>query len=153
MDNGILFRNKILDVVFVSMLIAQFYKLVSTSIVQKKFVWSRLWNTGGMPSSHSSSVAALTTAIAITQGVQSVAFALSAVFSIVVMFDAAGIRRAAGEHAGVINQLTEFFNTVFDKKFKNEKLKELLGHSRSEVFAGAILGVLVTLLMKNYLQR
>ena len=153
MHSGILFGNKILDVVFISMFVAQLYKLVSSYFSRKKIVWSRLWETGGMPSSHSASVIALTTSIAIIDGLRSIAFAICVVFSIVVMFDAAGIRKAAGEHAGVINQLTDFFSTAFDKKFNNEKLKELLGHSRTEVFAGAVLGFLIALLLKGYLLR
>lgn len=151
MDTGITFGNKVLDVVLISMIAAQFYKLVSTLFIQKKFVWSRLWETGGMPSSHSSSVVALSTAIAFTEGMDSTTFAICAVFSVIVMYDAAGIRKAAGEHAGIINQLTDFFTTVFDKKFHNEKLKTLLGHSKSEVFAGAVLGFLVAFLLKGYL--
>ena len=151
MHSGIVFGNKVLDVVLISMFIAQFYKVLSSYFPHKRIVWSRLWETGGMPSSHSSSVVALSTAIAITEGLHSTAFAISAVFAIVVMYDASGIRKAAGEHAGIINQLTDFFSVRFDKKFSNEKLKELLGHSRSEVFAGAILGFLVAFLMKKYL--
>jgi acid phosphatase family membrane protein YuiD len=151
MNSGIIFGNKLLDVVFISMFVAQLYKLVSTYFIKKRIVWSRLWETGGMPSSHSSSVIALTTAIAITDGMRSIAFAISVVFSIVVMYDAAGIRKAAGEHAGVINQLTDFFSAAFDKKFHNEKLKELLGHSRTEVLAGAILGFVIAILFKGYL--
>ncbi|MFA9388351.1 MAG: divergent PAP2 family protein [Prolixibacteraceae bacterium] len=151
MDNGIILNNKILDVVILSMFTAQFYKLVSTLIIQRKFVWSRLWETGGMPSAHTASVAALSTAIAITQGIESYAFAISAVFAVIVMHDAAGIRKAAGEHAGMINQLNDFFTNVFDKKFKTEKLKTLLGHSKSEVFAGAVLGIIVGFILKKYL--
>jgi len=151
MHSGVIFGNKILDVIFISMFVAQFYKLISSYFIKKTIDWSRLWETGGMPSSHSSSVMALTTAIAITEGMRSIAFAISVVFSIVVMYDAAGIRKAAGEHAGVINQLTDFFSIAFDKKFHNEKLKELLGHSRTEVFVGAVLGLVIALLMKGYL--
>lgn len=151
MDTGVTFGNKVLDVVLLSMFAAQIYKLVSTFFIQKKIVWSRLWETGGMPSSHSSSVIALATAIAITEGMNSTAFAISAVFSVIVMYDAAGIRKAAGDHAGIINQLTDFFTTVFEKKFHNERLKTLLGHSKSEVFAGAILGFLVSFLLRGYL--
>lgn len=151
MHSGITFGNKILDIVIVSMLAAQIYKLISTLFIQKKIVWSRLWETGGMPSSHSASVVALTTAIAFTEGLDSMAFAISAVFAVIVMHDAAGIRKAAGEHAGMINQLNDFFSTVFDKKFKTEKLKTLLGHSKSEVFAGAVLGFLVAWIFKGYL--
>lgn len=151
MEAGIIFNNRILDVVFISMFAAQVYKLADSLFRQKKMVWSRLWETGGMPSSHSSSVMALTTAIAITQGLNSGAFAISTVFSIIVMYDAAGIRKAAGEHAGVINQLTEFIIGAFDKRFKNEKLKELLGHSYTEVIAGAILGFVTAFAMRGYL--
>jgi uncharacterized protein len=152
MSSGIIFGNKILDVVFISMFAAQLYKFVSSSIIKKKMAWSRLWETGGMPSSHSSSVIALVTAVAITEGFKSIVFAISVVFSIVVMYDAAGIRKAAGEHAGIINQLTDFFSLKYDKRFHNEKLKELLGHSKLEVLVGAIVGLLIVLLMKGYLQ-
>lgn len=151
MDAGIILKNKVLDVVFLSMFAAQFYKLISTWIINKKVEWSRLWETGGMPSSHSSSVVALTTAVAITEGTGSITFAICVVFSVVVMYDAAGVRKAAGVHAGVINQITEFFLTAFDKKFNHEKLKELLGHSRSEVLVGGIVGFLIAFLMKWYL--
>ena len=151
MGTGIIFNNKILDVVFISMFIAQLYKLADSLVRKKKITWSRLWETGGMPSSHSSSVVALATAVAFTQGLNSGAFAISAVLAVIVMYDAAGIRKAAGEHAGVINQLTEFIIAAFDKRFKNEKLKELLGHSYSEVIVGAVLGFLIAFLMKRYL--
>ncbi len=153
MDAGFLLKNKILDIVVISMVFAQVYKFISTIVLKKQVVWSRLWETGGMPSSHSSSVVALTTAIAILEGTGSFAFAISVVFSVVVMYDAAGIRKAAGEHAGVINQITDFFSMKYDKKFDNEKLKELLGHSRLEVLMGAILGFLVAFIMKGYLLR
>ncbi len=151
MNSGILFGSKILDVVFISMFAAQFYKLISASLLRKKIIWSRLWETGGMPSSHSSSVTALTTAVAITEGISSIAFSICVVFAIIVMHDASGIRRAAGEQAEVINKLTEFFESKFGKRFDNEKLKELLGHSRSEVFVGAILGIAIAFIFRQYL--
>ncbi len=153
MESGIILNNKWLDVTLVSMIVAQVYKLFSSLIIEKRLNWKRFWETGGMPSSHTSSVVALTSSVAITEGLHSVIFAISTVFSIVVMYDASGVRKAAGQHAGVINELTDFFTMAFDKKFKNEKLKELLGHSRSEVFAGAILGIAVALLMRGYLLR
>lgn len=151
MGNGILLNSKVLDVVVISLVLAQIYKLVDCSIREKKFAWSRLWETGGMPSSHSASVLALTTSIAFTEGLSSAAFAISTVFSVIVMYDAAGIRKAAGEHAGVINQITDFFITAFNKEFKNENLKELLGHSHLEVIVGAILGFLIAFAMRWYL--
>lgn len=151
MDSGIIFGSKILDVVFISMFAAQFYKFVSASLLRRKFMWSRLWETGGMPSSHSSSVTALTTAVAISEGTSSIAFSICVVFAIIVMHDASGIRRAAGEQAEVINKLTEFFDSKFGKRFDNEKLKELLGHSRSEVFVGGFLGIAIAFIMRQYL--
>jgi uncharacterized protein len=153
MSSGIIFGNKTLDVVLISMAAAQLYKFISASIKKKKPDWPRIWESGGMPSSHSSSVLALTTAVAITEGLSSISFAICVVFSIVVMYDASGVRKEAGQHANVINQITEFFSLKYDKKFHNEKLKELLGHSRSEVFAGAVVGFLIALLMKGYLLR
>jgi len=151
MSSGIIFNNKILDVVLVAMVITQLYKFFSSSIIKRKIAWSRLWETGGMPSSHSASVISLTTAVAITEGLHSVAFAVSVVFSIVVMYDAAGIRKAAGEHAGIINQITEILSTKYHIIFNNEKLKELLGHSRLEVVMGAIVGFLIAFFLRGYL--
>lgn len=151
MDSGIIFSNRWLDVTFISMLAAQIYKVFNTLILERRWNFKRFWETGGMPSSHTSSVVALTTSIAITEGTSSIAFAISTVFSVIVMYDAAGVRKEAGQHAGVINELTDFFSLAFDKKFKNEKLKELLGHSRSEVFAGAILGIVTAFAMRWYL--
>lgn len=153
MSAGIIFENKTLDVAFLSMFGVQFYKFISTSIRKKKLAWSRFVETGGMPSSHSSSVVALATAVAITHGLQSSLFAISAVFAIVVMYDASGIRKAAGDHANIINKITEFFSVKYDKNFNNEKLQELLGHSHTEVFVGAIVGFLIAFLMKGYLLR
>lgn len=151
MSSGFILGNKVIDVVFVSMAIAQIYKVVEPFFTKKKFILSRLWETGGMPSSHSSSVSALSTAVALTNGVSSIDFAICVVFSIVVMYDASGIRKAAGEHAGVLNEITDFFTDVFGQTFQNGRLKELLGHSFIEVFVGALLGIGVALIMKSYL--
>lgn len=151
METGIIFGNKILDVVFVAWFIAQFYKVFSSIIVEKKFNVKRLWETGGMPSSHSSTVSALATAIGISQGPASPLFAISVVFAIIVMHDAAGIRRAAGKQAGVLNNLRRSLSKLFDEKLGEVQLKELLGHSPVEVLAGAILGVAVAFIMKSYL--
>jgi uncharacterized protein len=153
MNSGVLFGNKILDVVTISMLAVQIYKLVSSTILEKKFVWKRFFETGGMPSSHTSSVTALVTAIGFSEGIQSSIFAISVVFAVIVMYDAAGIRKAAGQHAGILNQITDFFSISFDKKFKHEKLKELLGHSRLEVLIGAITGIAIALLFRGYLLK
>ncbi len=151
METGIIFGNKILDVVAVAWFIAQFYKVVSAIVSKKKFEIKRLWNTGGMPSSHSSAVSSLATAIGITQGLYTPLFAAVVVLAIIVMHDAAGIRRAAGQQAGVLNKITESLTSLFDERFSNKQLKELLGHTPVEVFVGAILGIAVALVMKGYL--
>lgn len=151
MEKGIIFGNNILDVVFVAWFIAQFYKVLSSLIIEKRLNIKRLWETGGMPSSHSSTVSALVTAVGISKGVASPLFAISTVFAIIVMHDAAGIRRAAGKQAGVLNKLGASLSKLIDERFGQEQLKELLGHSPVEVLVGAILGVAVAFLLKFHL--
>jgi len=113
-----------------------------------------LTSTGGMPSSHSAAVTALSTGVALETGLNSAIFAVSAVFAIITMFDATGVRRQAGEQAIVLNRLVSDFNRfveeakVWQKKAEQEKrreLKELLGHKPIEVFFGGLTGILLTL--------
>jgi len=151
MASGFILGNKILDVVVVAWFIAQFYKVVRSLIVEKRLNIRRFWETGGMPSSHSSTVSALATAVGISQGVSSVLFAISVVFAIIVMHDASGIRRAAGKQAGVLNELRKSLSNIFEEKFHQEQLKELLGHTPVEVMAGAVLGIIIAFIMKGYL--
>jgi hypothetical protein len=146
-NSGIILGNKILDVVFLAWFVAQFYKVIHSIILEKRINISRLWETGGMPSSHTATVSSLTTAVGITYGLQSPIFAVSIVFAIVVMSDAAGIRRAAGKHAGILNRLHDSLKNLLENKFHQEELKELLGHTPIEVLVGAILGVGVALIM------
>ncbi len=152
MDSGIIFGNKILDVVTIAWFLAQFYKVINSLVIHKKVVLKRMWETGGMPSSHSATVASLATAVGITQGFTSVLFAIVTIFAIIVMHDAAGIRRAAGKQAGVLNKLTQTINQLLENKLNQENLRELLGHTRIEVLAGALLGIAVAFIMKFYLQ-
>nr|WP_307775238.1 divergent PAP2 family protein [uncultured Cetobacterium sp.] len=152
MEKGIILGNRILDVVFVAWFIAQFYKVVTTIFIDKKLNMKRIFETGGMPSSHSSTMSALSTAIGLSQGTESIAFAISFVLAGVVMYDAAGIRRAAGKHAGLLNTLIDKFSAKIGEKLHDEKLKELLGHSPFEVLVGAILGVVVAFIFKGYIQ-
>ncbi len=151
MDKGIILGNNILDVVFVAWFVAQFYKVITSIITEKKITLKRFWETGGMPSSHSSTVSALTTAIGISQGVSSVLFALSTVFAVIVMHDAAGIRRAAGKQASVLNRIGQSLSKIFDDRFNEIQLKELLGHNPVEVFVGALLGIAVAFVMRFHL--
>jgi hypothetical protein len=151
MKAGIIFGNRILDVVFVAWFIAQIYKVLSTLIFEKKINLKRFLETGGMPSSHSSTVTSLVTSIAFLHGTNSSYFAIGIIFAGIVMYDATGIRRAAGKQAGVLNKVVEIFSHKFNHKIMEENLKELLGHTPVEVGIGAILGIVVALLMKPYL--
>ncbi|ADU31640.1 divergent PAP2 family protein [Evansella cellulosilytica] len=135
---------------------AQFIKVPLQYLATKRFDWSLLTSTGGMPSSHSGAVTALSTAIALEEGVGSPLFAISAIFGIIVMFDATGVRRHAGEQATVLNRLVTDFNKLVEemktwpKKEEQEKrkeLKELLGHQPIEVFFGGLLGIILTLII------
>lgn len=160
MSPGVIFNNRVLDVVFIAWFIAQFYKVLTPIFRKRKFDITRLWDTGGMPSSHSSTVSCLTTCIAIRYGISSDIFAITIIFSGIVMYDSAGIRRAAGKQAGIINSLVEKiplfigrdqYNKHFSKE-KEAKLKELLGHTPIEVLVGCALGIIVGLVFKVYLQ-
>ncbi len=135
---------------------AQFVKVPLHFIVTKKVDWSLITSTGGMPSSHSAAVTALTTGIALEQGVGSPFFAISTVFAVIVMFDASGVRRHAGEQATVLNQLVADFQKFaedaklwpkLDMDGKRRELKELLGHKPIEVFFGGLTGILLTFIL------
>ncbi|MCM3161161.1 MULTISPECIES: divergent PAP2 family protein [Bacillaceae] len=135
---------------------AQFIKVPIYFFVSKRLDWSLITSTGGMPSSHSAAVTALSTGVALDHGLGSSIFAISAIFAIITMFDATGVRRHAGEQATVLNQLVLDFNRfveeakVWPKKAeqdKQKKLKELLGHQPIEVFFGGLTGILLALLL------
>ncbi|KAF5068689.1 Divergent PAP2 family protein [anaerobic digester metagenome] len=122
----------------ISWAIAQGSKIILTLITEKRFDATRIVGTGGMPSSHSALVMALTFSVGKYNGFGSPLFAMALIFSFVVMYDAAGIRRAAGKQAEIINMLL-IKHEVPDM----EKLKELLGHTPLEVFVGGLLGIAV----------
>ena len=103
--------------------------------------WALLTSAGGMPSSHAALVWALATGVGIQNGFDTAVFALTLVVALVVSYDAAGIRRAAGRHANVINQLID--ELAHGHPLREEQLKEILGHSPVEVLAGALFGIVV----------
>jgi acid phosphatase family membrane protein YuiD len=125
--------------------IAQAAKVILTSMRQRKLNLRVLAETGGMPSSHAAIVMGLTTAVGKYQHVDSAAFAIALIFSFVVMYDAAGLRRAAGRQAAVLNRLVE--DLVHMRGMQEPVLRELLGHTPVEVIVGAILGVGVGLIL------
>ena len=137
-----IFANVTLWISIVSWAMAQIIKIIIYGAHNKKINWRLLFGSGGMPSSHSAFVCSMTTAIGINEGFNSSLFAVSAIMSLIVMYDAAGVRRAAGKQAAVINIIVENIEAQ-GIKFDG-RLKELLGHSPIEVFAGALLGIFVS---------
>ncbi len=124
--------------------IAQVTKVLLVSVRQRRLNLRVLAETGGMPSSHSAIVMGLTAGIGRVNGVSSAAFAVALIFSFVVMYDAAGLRRAAGRQAAVLNRLVE--DLVHMRGIQEDRLRELLGHTPFEVLVGAVLGVVVGLI-------
>ena len=122
----------------------QLFKLIYDLITTRKFNFKRILGAGGMPSSHSAVVTSLTTMIGANYGIDSPIFGLSLIFAFVVMYDAAGIRRAAGKQAKLLNKIV---NTPGLSGVEvTEKLQEVLGHTPTQVFVGAIIGVIVGLI-------
>ena len=125
--------------------IAQAAKLILSSVRQRRLNLRVLAETGGMPSSHSAIVMGLAASVGKYSGVSSAAFAIALIFSFVVMYDAAGLRRAAGRQAEILNRLVE--DLVHMRGVQEQKLRELLGHTPVEVLVGAVLGVAVGLIL------
>jgi acid phosphatase family membrane protein YuiD len=121
--------------------IAQALKLLLTSVRERRLNLRALADTGGMPSSHSAIVMGLTTAVGRYDGLGSSTFAIALIFSMVVMYDAQGVRRAAGRQAEVLNRLIE--DVFAQRGLREERLRELIGHTPFQVLVGAGLGVAV----------
>ena len=125
--------------------IAQAAKLLLTSYRQRRLNLRVLAETGGMPSSHSAIVMGLTTAVGKYAGITSAPFAIALIFTFVVMYDAAGLRRAAGRQAEVLNRLVE--DLVHMRGVQELRLRELLGHTPFEVIVGAAIGLVVGVIL------
>lgn len=119
----------------------QTFKVIWELIKTKKFNFKRIMGAGGMPSSHSAVVVALATMIGRYEGVQTSTFALSLIFAFVVMYDAAGVRRAAGKQATLLNKIVQ--TPGLSTLEVHERLVEVLGHTPIQVFAGALLGFII----------
>jgi uncharacterized protein len=132
--------NRVLLIAIAASLGAQCLKLLLVYIQSGLFKPQVLFETGGMPSSHSAVVSALATGIGKSQGWDTAQFAIASVVAFIVMYDASGVRRAAGNHAKVLNQI---IGQVFedDHHLSEDPLKELLGHTPIQVLVGSILGI------------
>lgn len=120
--------------------VAQVVKVLLIAATERRWAFGRMLETGGMPSSHSATVTALSIALGMDAGWDSPVFAAAAVLGAIVMYDATGIRRAAGMQAQMINDLVEELGHLFDEGFQPQALKTLLGHTYPQVVVGAILG-------------
>ena len=124
-------------------LVAQSIKMVCSFIESKRLDFSYMVSTGGMPSAHSAMASALATSVGLCEGFESALFALGCAFAIVVMFDAQSVRKAAGEQARLLNQIVD--ELLHEHHLSENKLKELLGHTRLEVFMGFLTGIATAL--------
>jgi len=140
-----LLSNKALWVPAAAWCAAQVLKVIIGSIKEKRLKWSYLTTMGGMPSSHATLVCALAMTIAIVYGVGSPLFAIAAIFALVVMYDAAGVRQTVSTQSTMLNRiLEELFKGNPDFQ---QRLRELIGHTKFEVAAGALLGIVFAFLV------
>ena len=161
----VLISNYVIDVGFLAWFAAQLLKTILAYIPSRKIIWERMVGSGGMPSSHSALVCAVSVGVAKKLGYASPEFALSLAMAGIVMYDAMGVRRAAGEQAKVLNKMVIDFKEIFqmlkeefdalargedapeERGGPNKRLKEFLGHTPLEVLCGAALGILIAALI------
>ena len=142
---GMLTGNAVIDCGLLAWFLAQFIKVLLELLVARRLDVTKFVTSGGMPSSHSAMVVAATAAIGKLYGVDGAAFALAAVLSAVVMYDACNVRRSAGDTARLVNQLLEHVERLTAEDFADD-LKIIMGHTPFQVAVGAVLGLGIGLL-------
>lgn len=120
---------------------AQLLKVFLILLFDRRWRPEAFMETGGMPSSHSAMVAALTTGVALSEGVGSPLFAIAAVFALIVMYDATGVRHSSGVQARLLNELVQELGAVVREGFAPKPVRVLLGHTYLEMLAGLLLGI------------
>ncbi|UOO38308.1 divergent PAP2 family protein [Oscillospiraceae bacterium CM] len=140
-----LVRNAIIINGSIAWVSAQVLKTLIHAVVNKKLDLPRLVGDGGMPSSHSATVTAVAATCALNYGLSSYQFGISAMLAFIVMHDAMGVRLEAGKQAKVLNQMIAFIDSFGQDLTPEEKLKEFVGHTPMQVFAGAALGLMIAL--------
>ncbi len=148
---SLLLENRVLIASVTGWLVAQLLKTIIHLYFTKSFVPERLVGSGGMPSSHSATVCALSTAAGIQYGLNSGEFAIATILAIIVMYDAIGVRRETGIQAKIINEMMEVFSSMNKELSAEDKLKELVGHTPLQVLMGALLGVAIAFITMNLL--
>lgn len=131
---------KYVVVPFIIWFLIQTYKLISDLITTRQFNFKRILGAGGMPSSHSAVVTSLATMVGKSEGLNSPMFGIATIFAFVVMYDATGVRRAAGKQAKILNKIVNTPGLI--KEQVSEKLVETLGHTQVQVFVGAAIGII-----------
>ncbi len=142
----IIITHKIFYTTFICWFAAQFIKFALNLILRGKINFHLLVGTGGMPSSHTATVVAVTNAVGMHSGYDSAVFMVALCYCIVVISDAMGVRRAAGKQAAVLNKMMDEFG---QHKFSAERLKELLGHTPLEAIAGILIGLFLSVIIYN----
>jgi len=138
-------KNYIFGTTVAAWVIAQSIKVLLGILREKRFNFRWFVGTGGMPSSHAAGVSALSTSVGVAYGFDSALFAVTLVFTLVVLFDSQGVRFSTGKMAGVLNKMLD--DIYWKKRLDDKQLKEFLGHTPIEVFTGIALGILVSLLL------
>ena len=143
-----LFSNELFVSAAIAWFVAQLLKTIIHTFVTKDFSFERMYGSGGMPSSHSSTVTALATTAYLVHGASSSEFAISAILAIIVMYDARGVRRETGIQAKVLNDLIDLLKDVHNELMSiDDKLKEFVGHTPLQVVAGALLGLIIAFIV------
>lgn len=136
-------RNQVLIAGLISWFFGQFLKVPMEYLINRRINWGLWFSSGGMPSTHSSLMVSVTISTGLNYGFDSAIFAVAFAISMIVVYDATGVRRQAGIHAQKINQLFE--EILRGEPIEMEQLKEVLGHTPAQVFGGVILGIIVAL--------
>ncbi len=142
-----LFSNPFLITSTLAWTVAQVLKVIINAFINRKLDWERLFGDGGMPSGHSATVSSLATITGLLCGLRSYEFGISAILAIIVCHDAMGVRREAGRHAKVLNEMTKAFEELMNADLPDVALKEFVGHTPVQVCAGILIGILTGSLM------
>ncbi len=142
-----MFHNKILMITLSVWALAQTIKVVVGVITERRFNFRWFVGTGGMPSSHAAGAAAMATTCGLQEGFESGLFAVAAVFALVTMFDAQGVRRATGHQAAILNNLLD---NMYEGRLKADRLKELIGHTPLQVLVGGVVGIILGYLLYHW---